>query len=91
MVKVVGGGAQQALLQLAEAEADGGGPSPSSVLGRRDSGRKHGGLSGGSGQAIVTAAAAAARVTNNGNNFSDQLPDLGGSDPWSSGGEDDLR
>ena len=62
----------------------GGGPAPSPVPGKRDSGRKHGGVGGG------TTAVAAARASGAGNQqFGDRLPDLGGSDPWSSRGEDD--
>ena len=60
------------------------------VLGKADSGRKHGGLGQGPEKVIITAAVAAARVVQCRKSSSDHLPDLG-SDPWSSGGEDDLN
>ena len=59
------------------------------VLGKADSGRKHGGLDRGPQKVIITAAVTAARVAKSEKGSSDHLPDLG-SDPWSSGGEDDL-
>ena len=59
------------------------------VLGKADSARKHGGLGQGPQKVIITAAVTAARAVQSGKGSSDCLLDLG-SDPWSSGGEDDL-
>ena len=56
------------------------------VLGKADSERKHGGLGQGPQKVIITAA----RAAHSKKGSSDHLPDLG-SDPWSSGGEDDLN
>ena len=60
------------------------------VPGRSDSGRKHGGLSQGTGRVIITAAVTAARAAQSTKGNSNLLLDLG-SDPWSFGGEDDLN
>ena len=68
-----------------------GGTPPSAILGKENFGKKHGGLSGVLGKIIIMATVAAARAAGDRNqSYSSQLPDLGGSDPWSSGGEDDV-